>query len=157
MRIIAAVVGASLLWGSANAQAPEPPQDLTGNWFIQIFGDAAPDAPSSPITTKDKVADGAIAFAMVGEGDYDCSFNISFNFDPAKNYGSGGGWAVETCQATLRDGKLTVRSTVVRASSPQYRPDNFELKLQSAERMSGTLVGETDGRGGPFVVILKRR
>jgi hypothetical protein len=156
MRVIAAVAAILLLWGSAKAEAPVPPTDLTGMWFIQIFGEAAPDAQSSS-TTKDKVADGAITFAKVGEGDYDCSFNISFNFDQAKNYGSGGGWAVETCQATVRDGKLTVQSTVVRASSPQYRPDNFELKLQSPERMSGTLVGETDGRGGPFLVIFRRR
>jgi hypothetical protein len=155
VRLMAALAASLLLWGSAGAQAPDSPQDLTGMWFIQIFGHPAPGP--EPAGTRDKVADGSITFAKVSEGDYDCSFNISFNFDQAKNYGSAGGWAVETCRATVSEGKLTIQSQTVRASTPGYRPDNFHLSIASGERMTGTMPGEADGRGQPFLVIFRRR
>jgi hypothetical protein len=154
MRLLIAAASLLLL-GSAHAQTSYSPQDLTGMWFIQVFGYPAPDA--GPSDTKDKVADGSITFSKVSEGDYDCTFNITFNFDQSKRYGSAGGWAVETCRATVTDGTITVQSTIVRASSPEYRPDNFQLKIDSGERMTGTMIGESDGRGGPFLVIFRRR
>ena len=153
MRVLIALVAPLFLLGNANAQMQYSPQDLTGAWFIQVLGypDAEPGA-----TSQDKVADGSITFSKVSEGDYDCSFNITFNFDQTKRYGSAGGWAVELCRAMVSDGNVTVQSTLVRASVPGYRPDNFQLKIDSGERMSGTIVGERDGRGRPFLVILKR-
>jgi hypothetical protein len=156
MRLLLAAAASMLLLGNASAQAPYSPQDLMGMWFIQVFGYPAPEPESS--NTRDKVADGSITFSKVGEDDYDCTFNITFNFDQSKRYGSAGGWAVQTCRATVTDdGTVTVRSTIVRANAPGYRPDNFELKIVTGERMTGTMIGESDGRGGPFLVIFRRR
>jgi hypothetical protein len=153
MRTLAALVASLFLSGNATAQTQYSPQDLTGMWFIQVFGYPQAELGSA---TQDKVADGSITFSKVSEGDYDCSFNITFNFDQSKRYGSAGGWAVELCQATVNDGSVTIQSSLVRANAPGYRPDNFQLKIDSGERLSGTLVGESDGRGSPFLVIFKR-
>jgi hypothetical protein len=156
MRLVMAAAASLLLLGSANAQTPFSPQDLTGSWFIQIFGHPESDPDASG--TQDKVADGSITFSKLGEGDYDCTFNITFNFDQSRRYGTpGAGWAVETCQATVTDGNINIQSTIVRATSPEYRPDNFQLKIESGERMTGTMIGESDGRGDPLLVIFRRR
>jgi hypothetical protein len=155
MRMPIAIVASLLLLGGANAQTPYSPQDLTGMWFIQVFG--YPEADASVSTTQEKVADGSITFSKVSEGDYDCEFNITFNFDRSKKYGTAGGWAVELCRALVSNGSISVQSTLVRADAPGYRPDNFELKIESGERMTGALVGESDGRGSPFRVVFRRR
>jgi hypothetical protein len=156
MRLLLAAAASMLLLGSTNAQAPSSEQDLTGMWFIHVFGYAAPER--EPANARDKVADGSIAFVKVGDGDYDCTLNITFNFDPSRRYGVADGWAVQSCRATVTDdGTVTLQSTVVRANSPGYRPDNFQLKVVSGERMTGTMVGESDGRGGPLLVIFRRR
>jgi hypothetical protein len=154
MRVLVALVASLFLLGNANAQMQYSPQDLTGMWFIQVFG--YPEAVPGT-TTQDKVADGSITFSKVSEGDYDCSFNITFNFDQSKRYGTAGGWAVELCRAMVDNGTVTIQSTIVRGSTPDYRPDNFQLKIESGERMTGTMIGEVDGRGSPFLVIFRRR
>jgi hypothetical protein len=155
MRLVIALMASLLLFGSSSAQAPYySQQDLTGSWFIQIFGYPAGEYS----TTQDKVADGFITFYKVSEGDYDCDFNIAFNFDAAKTYGTAGtGWAVESCRALVTGDSISIQSTVLRASDPGYRPDNFLLRLEPGERMTGSMVGDSDGRGGPFMVILRRR
>lgn len=154
MRVLVVLVASLFLLGNANAQTSYSPQDLTGMWFIQVFGYPEREFDSS---TQDKVADGSITFSKVSEGDYDCSFNITFNFDQSKRYGSAGGWAVQLCRAIVNGDSITIQSTLVRANAPGYRPDSFQLRIDSGERMSGTIVGESDGRGSPFLVIFRRR
>jgi hypothetical protein len=156
MRLLIALMASLLLLASSNAQRPYySPQDLTGTWFIQIFGYPAGESYS---TSQDKVADGFITFYKVSEGDYDCDFNIAFNFDTSKTYGTAGAaWAVESCRAMVTGDSISIQSSVLRASDPGYRPDNFQLRIDAGERMTGSMVGETDGRGGPFLVIVRRR
>jgi hypothetical protein len=94
----------------------------------------------------------------VNEGDYDCDFNIAFNFEASKNYGTAGtGWAVESCRAMVTGDSISVQSTILRASDANYRPDHFQLRLEPGDRMTGSLVGDYDGRGAPFLVVLRRR
>jgi hypothetical protein len=155
MRLPTALVASLLLLGSAAAQAPHPAQDLTGSWFIQVFGYPGPESYSS---SQDKVADGTITFSRVSEGDYDCEFSIAFNFDVSKTYGTAGtGWAVQSCRAMVTGDGVAIQSRIIRANDPGYRPDNFQLRIESGERLLGQMIGEYDGRGTPFMVILKRR
>jgi hypothetical protein len=156
MRLPIALVASLLLSGSASAQAPYAQQDLTGSWFIQVLG--YPGAETYSSSSRDKVADGSITFSKVSEGDYDCEFNIAFNFDPSKTYGTAGtGWAVQSCRALVTGNTVSIQSRLIRANEPGYRPDNFQLRIEPGERMLGEMVGESDGRGGPFMVIVKRR
>src|SRR5262245_51816326 len=139
MRLLIAVMASLLLLGSSSAQTPyySQQQDLTGSWFIQIFGYAAGESYS---TTQDKVADGSITFYKVNEGDYDCDFNIAFNFDASKTYGTAGaGWAVESCRAMVTGDSISIQSSVLRASDPGYRADNFQLRIEPGERMTGSM------------------
>jgi hypothetical protein len=155
MRLLIALLASLLLLGSSRAQTPYySPQDLTGSWFIQIFG--YPTGEYS--ATQDKVADGSITFYKVSEGDYDCDFNIAFNFESSRIYGTAGaGWAVQSCRALVTGDIISIQSRVLRASSPGYRADNFHLRIEGGDRMTGSMPGESDGRGSPFLVIFRRR
>ncbi len=47
--------------------------------------------------------------------------------------------AEETCTLTEKNGAVTITSKIVKASVPNYYPDDFTLKVENASRMRGQL------------------
>ena len=47
--------------------------------------------------------------------------------------------AQQVCTLAHAHGAITITSTIEHVTSPNYAPDNFALKLESASRMSGEL------------------
>ena len=45
----------------------------------------------------------------------------------------------QTCQLSETNGAVTIKSKIVHSTSTGYAPDDFELKLESAARMTGEL------------------
>lgn len=136
-RVLAFLIAGLALLGvssTASAQTQEPDASeqvfsITGAWnFRSYTGDACEFGGVAHLRTPDAT------------GAYPCELTAR-QVCPLNNVE----WVVrQSCVANRTDNRLIIRSTIeefiVGEPTPAYWPDNFVLKIQSSNRMTGSLV-----------------
>jgi len=128
MRVFIALSALALMAGAALPAAAQPAslQSLAGEWAVE----------TSPHSITGCVIHGRATARLAENGR---ALDISLNVD--ESCPDGLDWqASESCVGMFKDAHVTVRCTLVSASSPDYRADHFFLTAVTPTAMSGRLI-----------------
>lgn len=118
-------------------------RQLEGAWKFKTERYSAPNSPNS-----NHILSGNLIVGEMVNGERSCNLSVTHrsespNFYRSNEYVQDTVFADQKCTISINDNAVTIISEIIKSSSENYFPDNFELRMNE-NRMTGKLISNID-------------